>query len=167
MAKEKEKTEVAKGKHAGEVQRAVPTRAISPFHEMDRIFESFFPDWMRTSPLWGSVASPMDVMRPRVDIVDRDEEVLVRAELPGVTRENLEVSLNGSHVTIKASTAHEEKEEKGDYYRAEISRGSYSRTIALPAEVDGDRAKATFKNGVLELALPKIEKAKRHSIKVD
>jgi HSP20 family protein len=70
-------------------------------------------------------------------------------------------------VTIKASISHEEKEEKGDYYRSEISRGSFSRTLTLPANVDGAKAKATFKNGVLELVLPKLEDPRRRSIPVE
>jgi len=70
-------------------------------------------------------------------------------------------------VTIKGSTSHEEKEEKGDYYRSEMSRGSYSRTLALPSDVEADKAKAKFKDGVLELTLPKLKKAKRRSVKVE
>ena len=59
------------------------------------------------------------------------------------------------------------KKEKGDYYRCEISRGSYSRTLTLPAEVNEDKAKADFKDGVLELTLPKVEEAKRRTIKIE
>ncbi|KPJ94310.1 MAG: heat-shock protein Hsp20, partial [Gammaproteobacteria bacterium SG8_11] len=69
-------------------------------------------------------------------------------------------------VTLKGETKKEEKEEKGNYYRCETSRGSFMRTFALPCDVDGSKAKAEFKNGVLELTLPKVEKSKRHSIKI-
>ncbi|MGA7801885.1 MAG: Hsp20/alpha crystallin family protein [Gammaproteobacteria bacterium] len=104
---------------------------------------------------------------PRVDVIDRDAEIVVRAEIPGVRKEELEVSMNHGTVTIKGSTKHESKKEEGDYYRCEISRGSFARTVTLPAEVDGDRAKASFKDGVLELVIPKQERSKRHSIKVE
>jgi len=104
---------------------------------------------------------------PRVDVIDRDAEILVRAEIPGVSKDDLEVSMNHGTVTIKGSVKRESKKEEGDYYRCEISHGSFSRTVALPAEVEGDRAKATFKDGVLELLLPKRETSKRHSIKVE
>jgi HSP20 family protein len=69
-------------------------------------------------------------------------------------------------VTIKGQTGHEEKEEKGEYYRCEISRGAFSRTVSLPAEVDADKAAAEFKDGVLEIRLPKLEHAKRRVLKV-
>jgi HSP20 family protein len=104
---------------------------------------------------------------PRVDVIDREDEILVRAEVPGVDKKDLEVSLTDNAVTIKGSTRHEEKEEKGDFYRSEISRGSFSRTVALPGEVDGDKAKASFKDGVVEIAMPKLEASKRRSIKVE
>ena len=69
-------------------------------------------------------------------------------------------------VTIKGETRTEEKEEKGDYYRCEISRGSFSRIVALPATVDGAKANAFFKDGILELSLPKVKVSKRHKIAV-
>jgi HSP20 family protein len=87
--------------------------------------------------------------------------------VPGVEKKDLDISVGEDSVTIKGSTSKEEKEEKGDYYRREISRGSFIRTVALPATVDGTKAKASFKDGMLELTLPKTEKAKRHSVKLD
>ena len=104
---------------------------------------------------------------PSVDVIEKDDEVIVKAELPGVDKKDLDISVTNNTVTIKGSTSHEEKEEKGDYYRSEISRGSYSRTLSLPAEVDEEKTKAKFKNGILKLTLPKLKKSKRHNVKVD
>ncbi len=104
---------------------------------------------------------------PHVDLVERDEEVVLRAEVPGVEKKDIDVSITGNSVTIKGQTRHEEKEEKGEYYRCEISRGAFSRTVALPAPVDPDRANANFKDGILEITLPKVEKAKRRTLKLD
>ncbi len=104
---------------------------------------------------------------PHVDLVERDEEVVLRAEVPGVEKKDIDVSITGNSVTIKGQTRHEEKEEKGEYYRCEISRGAFSRTVALPAQVDPDRANANFKDGILEITLPKVEKAKRRTLKLD
>lgn len=155
-----------------EVQKVQPARALSPFEEMERLFEGYLPrGWMHPShwerPSWGELAAPFEGKMPRVDIVDHDEEVVVKAELPGVDRKDLDISVTDNTVTIKGSTSQEEKEEKGDYYRSEISRGTYSRTLALPSDVAADKAKAKFKDGVLELTLPKLKKAKRRSIKVE
>ena len=69
-------------------------------------------------------------------------------------------------VTIRGETRKETKEEKGDYHRCEISHGSFSRTVALPAAVDGAKAAAIFKDGILELTLPKVQATKRHKIAV-
>ena len=79
----------------------------------------------------------------------------------------MDVSLTENTLTIKGTTKHEEQEEHGDYFRREMSRGTFSRTVALPAEVDDGKAKASFKDGVLQLNLPKAETSKRRSIKVE
>ena len=154
-----------------EIQKAQPARALSPFEEMDRMFDQFFRrGWMRPWrfewPSFPELALP-EMKMPKVDVLDRENEVVIKAEVPGVEKKDLDISVGEDTVTIKGSTTHEEKEEKGDYYRREISRGAFLRTVALPATVDGSKAKASFKDGMLELVLPKTEKAKRHSVKVD
>lgn len=146
--------------------------AMNPFDEMDRLFQGLFPrawglparwEW----PAWADVEMPFEGRLPNVDVVDRDTEILVRAELPGVSKDDLDITLAEDTVTIKASTRQESKEEKGDYLRREITQGSFSRTIPLPAAVQGDEARASFKDGVLELTLPKAAPARRHSVKVE
>lgn len=154
-----------------ELQKAQPARAPSPFEEMDRMFDQYFRrglmrPWRFEWPSFPELALP-EMKLPKVDVVDREAEVLVKAEIPGVEKKDLDISVGEDSVTIKGSTRHEEKEEKGDFYRREISSGAFLRTVALPATVDGSRAKANFKDGMLELTLPKTEKAKRHSVKVD
>jgi HSP20 family protein len=160
---------------ARETPKATPVRALTPFEEMDRImdrmFESAFPrGWLRPlrweRPLLSELAG-MELRAPAVDVVERDEEVVVRAEVPGVEKKDVDVSITASSVTIKGETRREEKEEKGEYYRCEISRGAFSRTVSLPASVDPDKAKASFKDGILEITLPKVEKAKRRTLKLD
>ena len=163
----KEKTEERKKA----VEKVQPARMLSPFEEMERLFESSFPrGWLRPHrwgwPSWGELPAPFEGKTPSVDVIDRENEVVVKAELPGVDKKDLDISVTNNTVTIKGKTSHEEKEEKGDYYRCEISRGEYSRTLALPAEVDESNAKANFKDGILELTLPKKEKAKRRKIDV-
>lgn len=153
------------------LQKAQPARALSPFEEMDRMFDSFLRrGWMRPWrfewPSFPELALP-EMKIPKVDVIDRESEVVIKAEVPGVEKKDLDISVGEDTVTIKGSTSHEEKEEKGDYYRREISRGAFLRTVALPATVDGAKAKANFKDGMLELTIPKTEKAKRHSVKLE
>lgn len=155
-----------------EIQKATPAHALTPFEEMDRLFEGFFPrGWLRPlrweRPLWSELAAPVEGKMPRVDVVDRDEDILVRAEVPGVDKKDLAISLSDGSVTISGKTHHEEQEEKGNYYRREVSCGAFSRTLPLPADVDPDKAKASFKDGLLELTVPKLAKAKRRSVKLD
>ena len=161
---------MAEERKSQEIQKA-PARALSPFEEMDRMFDQYFRrGWMRPWrfewPSLPDVGLP-EMIVPKVDVIDRENEVVVKAEIPGVEKKDIDISVGEDTVTIKGSTRHEEKEEKGDYYRCEISRGAFSRTVALPATVDGGKAKGSFKDGVLELTLPKVEKAKRHAVKVE
>ncbi|MCP3669264.1 MAG: Hsp20/alpha crystallin family protein [Gammaproteobacteria bacterium] len=101
---------------------------------------------------------------PCVDVIDRKGEVVICAEIPGVEKRDLDVSVMDTSVTIEGTTSHEEKD---DYYRSEIAKGSFSRTVVLPENVDAAKARADFKDGVLELIVPKVEVSKRHSIKLE
>jgi HSP20 family protein len=151
------------------VEREQPSRMLSPFEEMDRMFESFFPRrWMQPFR-WDMPHFPelAELNMPRVDIIDRDTEIVVKAELPGVSKEDIDLSITDNTVTIKATTSHEEKEEQDNYYRCEISRGSFSRTIALPGDIDAESAKASFSDGILELTMPKMEKSHRKNISIE
>ncbi len=167
MAEKKKSTEEK------EIQPFRGGRELSPYEDMERWFDDFFSRrWMhpfRHGWLdWPEMEIPAFKMRsPKVDLIDREDEIVIRAELPGVNKDDLDVSMTENNVTIRAVTKHEAKEEKGQYYRREMSRGEFQRTLALPGNVDTDKAKATFKDGIMELKLPKIETAKRKTIKVE
>jgi len=154
------------------LKKAESAQAPSPFEEMDRLFENYFTrGWLHpfrwARPSWGELPMPFEGKMPRVDVIDRDDEIIVKAEVPGVDKKDLDISVTDNTVSIKGSTSHEEKEEKDDYYHCEISRGSFSRVLPLPAEVEADKASSKFKDGVLELTLPKAKKTKRHTVKVE
>ena len=140
--------------------------------EMDRWFSEFGRQGLLHPFSWAwpkemEAMAPFEGRVPRVDMVDRDNEVVVRAELPGVKKDDLEITLSEHTVTIEAHTSREEKEEKEEYYRREMSRGDFRRTLALPGGVDEAQATANFADGVLELTLPKMEKALKRKVKVD
>jgi len=142
--------------------------------EMDRFFDDYLPRrWRQHSqhgfpgrPLSASM-SPFEGKTPRVDVINREEDILVKAELPGVDKKDIALTIANNILTLDASMSKEEKEEKAEYYHQEICRGSYRRTFELPAAVKENEAKATFQNGILELTIPKMEKTKRATIKVD
>ena len=104
---------------------------------------------------------------PRVDVINRDEKVVIRAELPGINKADLDVSLTDDVVTIKGTSAHEEHEEEGDYYRREVSCDEFSRTVSLPCRVDDSKAKATFKERIMKLVLPRLEPTERRTVRVE
>ncbi len=147
-------------------------REVSRFdefeHDIERMFDNFMSrSWLRPLRDFPSLRGNIELPQaPRVDLVERDSEVVVRAQLPGVEKKDIEVSLTDRTITIRASTRKESKEEKGQYYRREISTGEVSRTLALPAEVDGTKARAEFKDGILEITIPKIAKTKRIQVDV-
>ncbi len=153
----------------GALEKAAPApQVVGPLDEMDRWFDDFFSRrWLRPWRWESRFPEALSLSMPKVDVVDRANEVVVRAEVPGVEKKDIEVSVSGNMLTIRGETKKETKEEKGDYYRAEISRGAFSRTLVLPAEVDDSKTRAAMKDGVLELTLPKVAKAKRRSIKID
>lgn len=132
---------------------------------MERLMGRFgSPGWQRFREL-PVLRAFVDV--PRVDIIDSDKDIKLRAALPGVDRNDLNVEVTEDEVTIKGSTRSEEKEEEGNYVCCELVHGEFERTIALPAEVDAARAKATFKEGVLELVMPKTTLRQRQSISIE
>jgi len=158
------------GEQRKQVEATTPSRAVTPLDEMERWFEEAMPrGWMRRWgwPSWGELTRPMERFAPRVDVIDRDSEVIVRAEVAGVKKEDLDISLTDNAVTIKGSTRREEEAEEGDYYRCEIASGAFARTVGLPAAVDTEKAKAAFTDGIVEVRIPKVSKAKRRRIDVE
>ncbi len=152
----------------GAMQRSGPALPRT-FEDMEHLFDEYFPrPWMRRWgwPSWGELTQPLERMAPRVDVIDRDDEVVIRAELPGVTKDDLDVSVDEHSITIKGSIRREEKKEEGEYYRAEIARGDFSRTIRLPSAVDAEKVEAKFRDGILELKMPKIAASKRQRIEI-
>jgi len=132
--------------------------------EMDRLFEEFITPMRRRR--W--LERPEEaVISPNIDIYDAKNEIVVKAELPGVEKENIDLKITENNLTLKGEIKKEEEVKKEDCYARERSYGSFFRTIALPAEVDSPKAKATFKNGILEITLPKKEEAKPKEIKVE
>ena len=102
----------------------------------------------------------------RLDILDRDKELLVRAELPGVGKDDIEVSISGDRLTIEAKRTFEEEEKKDMFYRHELGFGELVRTVALPVPVDVGLIHAELEGGILKVTLPKIRSAERHTVKV-
>jgi len=148
-----------------ERENIVPFRPASMLEEMERMFEGFMTRGWRHP--FKSDLQWLGESTPEMDVIDRDDSILVRAAMPGVDKDDVEVSTTDHTVTIRGSSKSETREEKGEFYRHEIRQGSYLRTVALPAAVDESKAKAVFRDGMLELTLPKLERERRHTIRIE
>ncbi len=126
--------------------------------DMDRLFEEFF-DHLDMTDLETS-------FEPSVEVSDTTDAVVVKAQVPGVSKDDLHVEISDDVLTLKGETKTEEKKEDKNYYRREIRYGSFSRTIPLPVAVKSEQADAKMKNGVLEITIPKSEKANVKEIPV-
>ena len=104
---------------------------------------------------------------PAVDISENEKEFVVKAEIPGMEQKDIEVSLEENRLTIQGERK-EEKEEKGEnYLRREMTCGSFYRAFNITTPVDDEKIKATYKNGILKIALPKVEKAQPRKIEIN
>jgi len=118
--------------------------------DIGALFDDFFRDF-GLAPFDGTAA-----FAPSVDVREDEKEVVVSAELPGIDEKDLDVSLIGDSLVIQGQKSEEKEEKEGDYYRRERTFGSFKRVVPLPAEVDHEKADATYKNGLLRIRLPKV-----------
>src|SRR4029434_9800399 len=130
---------------------------------MDRLFEDA---WVRPGS-WGVAAGNGNTATTLpVDVSETDDELFVSATLPGIKPEDIDVTVQGDTLTIKAETKSDETTEQGNYHRRERRFGQFYRQLALPVSVKADSAQAHFENGILKLHLPKAEEAKERRIQV-
>jgi HSP20 family protein len=128
--------------------------------EIDRLFESPLADLARTSQI-------LSGWTPALDLYEDKDNFVVKAELPGMKREDIEVSLHEGSLSISGERKGEEKHSGADVYRTERFFGRFQRTVALPTPVAADKVKAAYKDGVLTITLPKTEEAKPKQIEVN
>jgi HSP20 family protein len=133
---------------------------VSLRQAIDRLFEESFVrprGWSAPSEGIASLA---------LDVIESDEDVTIKASIPGVKPEDIDISITGDMLTIKGETCEEREEEKGHYHLRERCFGAFQRAIRLPTMVKADKANAEFEQGVLTLTLPKVEEVKPKSIKI-
>ncbi len=137
-----------------------PFREVSTMREdMERLFDSMlgrFPR-EREQAIWA----------PAVDVEETNEAMIIRAELPGMKREDIKVKVAEDMVTISGERKYETEKKERTFHRVERAYGSFQRTIVLPISVQGDKAVASYKTGLLELVLPKAERVKAREITVE
>lgn len=130
--------------------------------KMDRMFDSF----------WGGSQYPLKVYYqnydsyPKMDLINEDEEMVIKVDLPGMDKDNIEIDLHETHLTVSGKRESKKEEEADNYRLSERSYGEFKRSLRLPAKADIDNAKTEYKDGVLEISIPKIEPEKPKSRKL-
>ena len=150
------------------VQRVTESDADHPFYSLQRQMNNLFDDFFSGFDVapHGLATGGFGGFMPSVDVKESDKEFTIRAELPGVEEKDIDVTLTNDTVTIKGEKK-EEKEDKGkNYYHMERSYGSFNRVIPLSAEIETGKAEASFKNGVLNITIPKNAAARAKGTKV-
>jgi HSP20 family protein len=127
---------------------------------MDRLFEHFF----ERGP-WGAMGDG-GAFEPAIELADTDDSIMVKAMVPGVSKENLHLDITDDNLTLRGEIKEEEKTEGKRFHRREFRYGSFARTIPLPAAVKADQAQAQLKDGVLTITIPKGEHAKVKQIPI-
>jgi HSP20 family protein len=150
-------------------------RAMRPFtHSMEEFFENRFPGrWMEGffEPMawkwpFGEGYEERFEAFPKLDILDKDEALVIRAEMPGIKKEDIDIKIAGDRLTLEAKREFKDEEKKDEFYRHEMAYGRLYRAVRLPVEVMVDEAKAELKDGILEVYLPKTEATTPYTVKV-
>ncbi|MBN1481319.1 Hsp20/alpha crystallin family protein [candidate division KSB1 bacterium] len=141
------------------VVRWRPLRELNSIQrEMNRMFDTFFQD--------ADESTPTSAWYPSVDIKETPETIGVYAELPGLTKEDIKLSIRDNVLQISGEKRREDDEQDANYHRVERVYGIFSRSLTLPAKVEMGKVKAVFKDGILHLELPKAEEEKPRLIEI-
>jgi HSP20 family protein len=129
--------------------------------EMNRLFNQFFREGDGEEASW-----PTGGWMPPVDIHETNDALVLKAELPGFSKDDVHVELLNNRLTLRGERKHEAEVKEEQYHRRERAYGSFQRSFQLPATIDQDKVTASFKDGILELRFPKSEKAKPKNIAI-
>ena len=129
---------------------------------MDRLFEDSF-----VNPLGWRTLNGNDTVTPPIDVHESADEIVVSAALPGMKADDVEITMTGQSLTLRGEFKADEKVERDQYLYRERRFGSFSRSLQLPVRVQGDKADATFKDGILTLRIPKAEEVKPRQIRIN
>jgi HSP20 family protein len=135
------------------------TPFFDTFDEVEKAFSDLMPVLRSRGRQGGFV--------PMIDMYEDGDNIIVETQLAGIDPDKVEVAIENDVLTIKGESEKTQEVEDKNYYRKEIQRGSFYRSIPLPMHVDGDKAKAEAENGVLKITIPKAEEAKPKTIKVE
>ena len=151
---------------AGELTTWRPFRELAPFREFERMrseMDRFLGSFFERRP---TKAGEEGEFLPSIDLAEKDNELVVKCEVPGMDPKDIDISLSDGVLTIKGEKKQEREEKGADYHLVERSYGSFSRSIQLPKQVQSEKISASYKNGILKITLLKSEEAKKKEIKI-
>lgn len=148
------------------ITKPVRDPMLDLLYQLERRMGRIFNEPLRPFE-WNLGESATAAWMPLVDIFEENEVIRIVAELPGVKPEDVKISVEGNLLTVKGTKEQVAEEKAEKIHRYERTYGAFERTFTLPATVDPEKIKATYENGVLTIALPKVEAAKPHLIKVE
>jgi HSP20 family protein len=143
----------------------IPWRPFRDLEELERRFDDIL-NWPPLPAVWRRIPTMDMGWAPAIDVFEKEDKFVVKAELPGMKEEDINISVVGDTLTIKGERKAESEVKEDNYYYCERSYGSFSRSIAIPSNVDAQKIEANYEDGVLEVSLPKTLKVKPKKISV-
>jgi HSP20 family protein len=138
----------------------IPWEPFRAMRRRDDLFDEMLREFRRP------MLEDADLLEPAIDVCESEGEVNIRMEVPGVEKDQLQLSVSDDQLTVRGETKKESEEKRKNYYRQEIRYGAFQRSVPLPVEVDASKARAELKNGMLMIALPKSKQPKGREINV-
>lgn len=145
------------------------TFPLTPLYDVEQWFEDM---WKRPFSMFSPILSDVDLrselygITPNVDIYEEGSEVVLRADLPGMKKDDIKIDISEHVLTISGERTKTEKVEKKDFYRHERTFGSFYRRFELPMDLDTEKIKAHYEHGVLELRIPRLKEAEKKHVKI-
>lgn len=146
-------------------RRLIPSFALSPLRELarleneiNRIFRELVPE--------DKLETQISVWSPRVDVYEKDNNLVIEAEIPGANKEDIEIKVKDNSVIIRGEVKREEEKKEENYYRSERFYGKFERVLPLPTDVKVEESKASFENGILKLTIPKTTQEKELKVEI-
>ncbi|MDA8124914.1 MAG: Hsp20/alpha crystallin family protein [Deltaproteobacteria bacterium] len=148
-----------------ELAKSETTRHPMAFMDLDKWFDEALLRPFSPFGLSRLRVAPEEVV-PAVDLFEDNGNLILKAELPGIKKEDIEITLTDGGITLSGEKKKEKEIKRKDYYKWESSYGSFCRTFSLPTEVQADKVTSTFKDGILQVTMPKSEAAKSKEVKI-
>lgn len=167
--KEEDQGNIAVKNNKSNIEQSTVSPLVNLHSEMDRLFNEAFKNFgINNSPIFSGVGNQFKngLLKPDVDISGSEKEYNITAELPGIDEKDINIELKGDTLVITGEKKNKEESNDNGYYRVERSYGYFQRVLNIPKDADVDNIKAGYKNGVLSIALPRLQSSGQETRKI-